>query len=240
VLAQRFGVSDKDVLRVNKIADASRILIGQRLVIPVRQRSRTSVDNSAAAPVAPAQTAAPNAVAQPAVTPVPVAAELILLDAATPEPFTPTGPPQPVTDGAASQPAASAPAAASAMATALLTLYNEQRVAAGLPPLRYSPTLAASAQAHASECSARAACGHVGVDGSSSRERIRRAGYSGRWTGENWAWSATAAGAFDMWFHQETPDGPHRKNIMSPSYTEVGFGIGASGGGYFFIANLGG
>jgi uncharacterized protein YkwD len=126
------------------------------------------------------------------------------------------------------------------MAEILLNLYNEQRVLGGQAPLSYSGALQASAQAHADECAARGTCGHVGLDGSSARDRIQRAGFGGRFTGENWAWSRSAEGAFDMWFHQETSEGPHRKNIMSGNYREVGFGIAASKGGFIFIANLGG
>jgi uncharacterized protein YkwD len=122
----------------------------------------------------------------------------------------------------------------------LLALYNQQRTAAGLAPLQWSPVLQASAQEHAGDCAARGQGGHTGTDGSTSRIRIQRAGFAGRYTGENWAWSRTAERAFDMWFFQETPSGPHRANIMSANYSQVGFGVAPSNGGYFIIANLGG
>ena len=59
-------------------------------------------------------------------------------------------------------------------------------------------------------------------------------------TGENWAWARSAAEAFDMWFNQETDYGPHRSNILSARYGQVGFGVVASNGGYYFIADFGG
>jgi uncharacterized protein YkwD len=243
-IAQRFGVAPADVLRVNKLTDASRLRVGQRLVIPVKQPARTS--DAAQAQTAPtiapqsAPSVTPIPVAQPAhvVTPIPVAQDLILLDT-TPELLQPATAPQPEVHSPPAAPIAQS-AAPEGMVAELLALYNEQRSAQGLAPLSYSPLLQASAQSHADECASRSACGHTGLDGSSSRDRIRRVGYAGRWTGENWAWSRNAAGAFDMWFHQETPDGPHRKNIMSPNYREVGFGVASMNGGYVFIANLGG
>jgi LysM repeat protein len=240
-IAQRYGVTDSELLRVNKLRDTSLLIIGQRLIIPVKQPARTSDASEAdtvTAAVAPQPSVTPISAAQAdaAITPIPIAPDLILLDT-TPEALRPAVAPQPELHSPA---AIAAPGDAPAMAAQLLALYNEQRTLQGLPPLAYSQVLQASAQAHANECASRGSCSHVGLDGSSSRDRIRRVGYTGRWTGENWAWSRAATGAFDMWFHQETPDGPHRKNIMSPNYSEVGFGIAAMNGGYVFIANLGG
>jgi hypothetical protein len=42
-----------------------------------------------------------------------------------------------------------------------------------------------------------------------------------------------------MWFNQEAGGGPHRSNILSTHYTQVGFGITASNGGFYFIADFG-
>jgi len=128
-----------------------------------------------------------------------------------------------------------------ALRAQLLTLYNQARAASGLPPLARSPILEAVAQAHADDCAARGWCSHIGSDGSRASQRIARAGYASRFNGENWAWSRSADQAFDMWYTQEIPiQGPHWKNILSPNYAEVGFGIAAWRGGYFFIANFGG
>jgi uncharacterized protein YkwD len=122
----------------------------------------------------------------------------------------------------------------------ILALHNAQRIAAGLPPLVPSAALQAAAQMHAEDCVARGFGSHVGSDSSSSRMRIARAGYGGTQTGENWAFARSAAVAFQMWFHQESPSGPHRRNIMSADFSEVGFGIAPMRGGFIFIANLGG
>jgi uncharacterized protein YkwD len=237
-IALRFGVSTAELLRVNTIRDASLIVAGQRLVIPVKQPTRGADDANTVAAAQAAPTAIPVATEPRAVTPIPIAPELILLDT-TAEPVKPARAVEPVMDAPAANAALSS-APATGMAATLLANYNAQRATAGIAPLAYSGALQAAAQAHAEECAARGSCSHTGLDGSTSRDRIKRAGYAGKWTGENWAWSQSAEGAFDMWFFQESADGPHRKNIMSPNYSEVGFGIAAFNGGYIFIADLGG
>jgi uncharacterized protein YkwD len=122
----------------------------------------------------------------------------------------------------------------------LLELYNQVRVASGAAPLVQSAVLQASAQGHAEDCATRGSGSHFGSDGSKSSQRITRAGYAGRITGENWAWARSAAGAFDMWYTQEIADqGPHLMNILSPRYTDVGFGVARSRGGFYLIANFG-
>lgn len=250
-IAARFRVNVADILRVNKIADASRVLVDQKLVIPIKTPVRTE-DLSAPAVADASQPAAP--VIAPTVAPIATIAEDLRVPAAdvaivplvppsTPGPINGPVVEQPRTSGGVTQASPAIVAASGdieAMRAQLLALYNEQRIAAGLPALQWSPMLQAAAQAHADECAARGAGSHTGLDGSTPRDRILRAGFGGRFTGENWAWSRSAAGAFDMWFHQETPSEPHRKNIMSPNYNSVGFGIGSSKGGFFFIANLGG
>ncbi len=227
-IAAKFKVEVTDVLRVNRISDASRVLVDQKLIIPVKTpRVVEAAPNAAAADDSP---------------------KLIKFAPTTEPALIPLAPPAATATAAPILLAAAAPAAAAvadnsdadALRAQLLTLYNEQRIAAGLAPLAPSATLQAAAQAHAEDCAARGFGSHTGSDGSSSAVRIARAGFGGSRTGENWAFARTPAGAFNMWFHQETPSGPHRRNIMSAAFTEVGFGIAPLRGGYMFIANLGG
>lgn len=110
----------------------------------------------------------------------------------------------------------------------------------GLKPLTASPLLQLAAQRHADECAQAKTCSHVGANGSTTQQRIRQTGYNSQAMGENWAWARTAATAWEMWFDQEFPDGPHRLNILSKYYRDVGFGIAFSNGGYYFITNFGG
>jgi len=127
-----------------------------------------------------------------------------------------------------------------AMRDHLMAQSNSVRAIAGLPPLRFSPVLQLAAQQHADECSQLNRCGHVGADGSSTQQRLRRVGYVNDAVGENWAWARSVPGVWDMWFTQEFPSGPHRNNILSRFYREAGFGIAAANGGFYFITNFGG
>lgn len=215
-IARTFSVRADDLVRVNQLPDASAIRVGQTLVIPT---------TSLVAP--PAQPTARPAV----VAPPPTAFAVVEAAPAADAP--------PAQAAPASLEIAVHTAGTEAMRAALLFLYNQARIAAGVPPLLENVALTMAAQLHAQDSVQRGYGSHVGSDGSRSSQRVARAGYTGRITGENWAWGRSVEQAFDMWFHQEAPSGPHYDNILSPRYTEVGFGIAASPGGYYFIANLG-
>ena len=86
-------------------------------------------------------------------------------------------------------------------------------------PLRWNDVLANASRAHASDMARHDYLSHTGRDGSTPAQRVLRAGYRYRSTGEN-----IAAGA-------QTPDevvagwikSPgHCANLMSPAYTEMG------------------
>jgi uncharacterized protein YkwD len=198
-----------DLIKVNNIADAAAIQAGQRLILPVDSPGALSVASRSSELSRPAATA--TIAVRAAAAPIPV------------------------------KPAISAAnvSGADAMRTSLLAAYNQARAAYGVPPLSLSPALQLSAQLHAQDCALRGYGSHIGSDGATTYQRIARAGFTGRITGENWAWARSATYAFDMWFNQETDYGPHRLNILSPRYTFVGFGIAASNGGYYFIADFG-
>jgi uncharacterized protein YkwD len=117
---------------------------------------------------------------------------------------------------------------ADAVAERVLELVNAARAQArqcgrdryeAAAPLSLSATLSAAASGHAWDMAARGAAGHRGSDGSQSGERITRAGYAWRASGEN-----VAAGQPDAdsvvaaWL--ESPG--HCVNLMSPYYTEMG------------------
>jgi LysM repeat protein len=219
----QYGVSIGELTRANNISDSSVLQIGQRLVIPGKAAAATAQQAQAApveliplVPIAPAQADATQAQAQlqPEPTPIPLAA--------------------------ATAAEAGVDVEVETLRAQLLAYYNQQRVAAGLQPLAYSFVLQTSAQGQADDCAGRGSCSHFGSDGSRSSQRIARAGYPGRITGENWAWARTAARAWEMWYTEEIPDGPHLLNIMSPRYAEVGFGIARAKGGFYMLANFGG
>jgi len=98
--------------------------------------------------------------------------------------------------------------------------------------------LRAAARAHSTDEACNGFLSHTGSDGSSVRDRVEREGYSWSWIGENiFATGDTSSGApqraFDWWMNSA----PHRANLLSPNYTEIGIGYmylaGSGYGGYF-------
>jgi uncharacterized protein YkwD len=107
----------------------------------------------------------------------------------------------------------------------LADLINERRFAHGLPPLRWSSALAQAAQAHAEECRDRDQCSHIGADGSVLEARLQRVGYQADWAGENWVFVRFPEEALIWWYDEPPGNAPHRKNLLSPHYTEIGIGM---------------
>ena len=117
---------------------------------------------------------------------------------------------------------------ASAVAKRVLALVNEARAQqrrcgrkkmSATHALTLSATLTKAAAAQAADMAAHSFMGHDGSDGSTSGERVRRAGYAWRVVGEN-----VAAGQPDAetvvkaWL-----DSPgHCENLMGPQFTEMG------------------
>jgi uncharacterized protein YkwD len=122
----------------------------------------------------------------------------------------------------------------------LLSLINDGRVAAGLPPLIWSPELASASQAHAEDCARRDRGSHVGSDGALLDTRIERTGSQPRWASENWAYAQTVQHAFLLWWSEEPGRDPHRRNILDPRYSEVGIGVAAARWGTYFVADFAG
>ena len=120
---------------------------------------------------------------------------------------------------------------------ATLCLLNNERRSRGLRPLALNSKLSVAARRHARAMAARKFFAHGDFVG-----RIRAARYfSGArsWTvGENIAWGswnyATPASIHEGWMNSP----PHRKNILSRRFREVGIGVaeGAPVGGQRFGA----
>jgi len=210
-ISLKYGVSLNELMRANNLNGISLLQIGQEIVVP-----------DTAVATAPATTV-----------------ELIPLTADAAQP-TQSAQPGPVPTAIPLAVSPDADSTINLMRANILLLFNKVRAENNLPPLNYAGVLEQSAQGHANDCSARGLGSHIGSDGSLPSQRIAQAGYTGHITGENWAWAHTIEQAFDMWYYQEIPDqGPHLKNILHARYTEVGFGIAASNGGYYIIANFG-
>ena len=242
-ISAKYGVSVEDLMRVNQLSDASAIRIGQDLIVPVSAPAPAPstggpVSDEPVPAVQDSVVAEALATAAPSVIELqPLVAEAIAIEAPVAAPIVPTEPAMRSVSIASASDGQSGDI--EGMRQTLLALYNQARSEEGQAPLAASFILQNAAHWHAEDCAQRGFGSHVGSDGSGTRVRIQRAGYSGNISGENWAWARSAEQAFNMWFHQETPTGPHRANIMSSRYAEVGFGVVPAHGGYYFIADFG-
>jgi uncharacterized protein YkwD len=216
-LTGNYGLTVDEVLRVNAIADPALIHIDQRLVMPVAQLVTLKVPQ-------PTTTAA--AVAAAAATTDESAQ--VVAEAEAPATENPTPPPPP---GPPSGPAD--------WPEYILARINQVRAERGLNALGMAPELTQAAQAHAEDCARRGWGSHVGSDGAVLRTRLERAGYLGQNWGENWVQAPNAERAFDWWYGEIPPNDPHRRNILSPRYTEVGIGIAETGWGLIFVTDFG-
>lgn len=100
---------------------------------------------------------------------------------------------------------------------------NDLRLAYGLQPLCFNPSLHRCARRHSQELAGRRLISHVGQDGSHPSARVSRAGYQ-FWlcVGENVAvGSLTAEGVVKAWF--DSPN--HRSNLLNSQFNEIGVGI---------------
>lgn len=112
-----------------------------------------------------------------------------------------------------------------------LCLLNAERRAKGLPPLQLSHSLSQAASRHSHDMVTRRYFAHTAPEGPSLLKRTRQSGYlksSHRWrVGENIAWGmpgrSSAAAIVRAWMHSP----PHRKEVLTPSYRQVGIGVAA-------------
>src|SRR5215210_1565696 len=110
---------------------------------------------------------------------------------------------------------------------ALLEQMNALRSSRGLARLRLSPALERAANAHSTQMARRGFFSHNSANGASFAQRISQyypaRGYR-RWSvGENLVWGGPDIGAvraFRLWLASP----PHRANLLSPRWREVGLG----------------
>jgi uncharacterized protein YkwD len=113
---------------------------------------------------------------------------------------------------------------------AVLGLVNAQRAANGCGPLASNPQLTAAAARHANDMLKSGVEGHTGSDGSTDKQRIDAAGYSGatKW-GEIVYWGTGSGGtpeaAVTWWMNSPG----HRAIITDCSFTDVGFSAVSDG-----------
>jgi uncharacterized protein YkwD len=217
-LASAYDLTVDEILRVNAISDAALIHPGQQLVLPLAQLLTDS---------APQPTATTAALAAADTFSEPVAAV-----AAEQQP-------SPAPTAAPAPPAPALPAGPADWPGYILTRINQARAEHGLNTLTIAPELTAAAQAHAQDCAQRGWGSHVGSDGAVLKTRLERVGYFGSNYGENWVQALNAERAFEWWYGEIPPNDPHRRNILSSYYTEVGIGIVQMDWGYVFITDFG-
>jgi uncharacterized protein YkwD len=103
----------------------------------------------------------------------------------------------------------------------LVELTNAERKKKDLPVLKPSPLLIKVARAHSANMAKQGKMAHE-LDGKNPFQRLKEAGYTYFFAGEN-----VAAGLDELdevmkgWMESE----PHRKNILSEKFTEIGVGV---------------
>lgn len=108
-----------------------------------------------------------------------------------------------------------------AIASQILSLVNSERARAGCGPVTLEARLTAAAQGHSEDMALNDYFSHTSLDGTTSAQRVTRAGYKWSTTGENIAAGYTsAAQVMQGWMES---DG-HRANILRCAYTHLGVG----------------
>jgi uncharacterized protein YkwD len=119
----------------------------------------------------------------------------------------------------------------------VLDAINDLRRSQGLRPLRLNPKLAAAARQQSISLAENGVFQHASLDGTPFSKRIEalyaRNGKRVWSVGENLAWAApglSASKALRLWLASP----PHRENLLSPAWREIGLGAvhGYAGGFY--------
>jgi|GEM_PF-2419547 len=107
------------------------------------------------------------------------------------------------------------------MVCQVFTLVNQERVAAGVSPYRWSKHLAVAAERHALDMFENGYFNHASQDGRSFGDRADQAGYPGFASGENIAQGQqTAERVMQSWMNSSG----HRANILSGGSDDIGIG----------------
>ncbi len=105
---------------------------------------------------------------------------------------------------------------------ALLSLTNQDRQAAGVPPLSLNSELSQAAAGKAADMFAKDYWAHIAPDGTTPWDFIKGAGYNYIYAGENLARGYTTPDAVvNAWMASPS----HRENMLSPKYNDVGFAV---------------
>ncbi|MFQ5922804.1 MAG: CAP domain-containing protein [Anaerolineales bacterium] len=106
-----------------------------------------------------------------------------------------------------------------------MALINAERQSQGLTVYNSQGQLQAAARGHGTDMACNDFFSHTGSDGSSVGDRVSAQGYSASWVGENiFATSDTSPNAPESAFTWWMNSAPHRANLLSPNYTDIGIG----------------
>jgi len=106
----------------------------------------------------------------------------------------------------------------------LWDLTQSYHVRAGCAAWKHDARLDTAAQLHAEDIASHQWISHVGTDGATVRQRVRRQGYPVNRASEGIAIYRTPDQAVGFWMG-EPPSGPHRMNITWCQYTDAGVGL---------------
>ena len=133
--------------------------------------------------------------------------------------------------------AASPVPTASGVEARVVQLTNSERGNRGLARLRTNARLMRAAQLHAEQMARAGQTAHVLTNAVYPRaeDRLAAAGYNWQSYGENLAFGQPSpAAAVRDWMHSRG----HRKNIVSPGFTELGVGYAIDGAGRPYYVQL--
>lgn len=125
----------------------------------------------------------------------------------------------------------------------MLEMHNQERAAAGLPPLVANATLISVARQRAQEMAATGCFSHYGPVGGSCPSggtavfiaMVNATGYAWTALGENIAKNTYPAGQAVQVAMQGFMNSPgHRANILNPNFRRVGIGYAFGGGWHYF------
>lgn len=103
----------------------------------------------------------------------------------------------------------------------IVNLVNQERVNAGLQPLKVNFKLVKVARLKAQDMVENNYFSHTSPTYGSPFDMIKAEGVNYRYAGENIAGNSTASGAMAAWMRS---DG-HRANILNPNFTHIGVGV---------------
>lgn len=111
------------------------------------------------------------------------------------------------------------------------SLLNADRAKNGLAPLKFNSQLTSLAESYAKDMINRNYFSHTNPEGQSPFDRMKNAGISYGYAGENIAINTSVAGAETAFMNSSG----HRANILSSNYTDVGIGVGYSANGSLYV-----